>query len=148
MFEASESVVLPRPPADVYAFLANVENDVKFRKDILESRWTSPPGSTPVGRTFEHTLRFMGRSVQKARIGRVEPGKLIEVEYLTGGVRPVYTMTVEPAPGNSTRVTHTARVKIHGWLRLMEPMMPREAKKRLSRDYAFLKAEMEAGRLP
>jgi uncharacterized protein YndB with AHSA1/START domain len=141
MFSMTESIIIHRPVAEVFAFVTDLENDPKYRHDILDAKWTAA-GPIQVGRTFEHLLNFMGRQRFQGRISQYQPNHVIEIQYLTGSVRPTYQITFEPSD-TGTKITHRSNVEILGWYRLLEPMMPRMGKARLARDYRYLKQLLE-----
>jgi hypothetical protein len=141
MFSMTENIIINRPLPEVFAFVTDLENDPKYRQDILNAKWTSP-GPIQVGRTFEHLLNFMGRQWFQGRISQYQPNQVIEIQYLTGSVRPTYLITFKSS-STGTNVTHQSNVQVLGWYRLMEPMMPRIGKARLARDYQYLKQLLE-----
>lgn len=141
MFTIEESIVVDRPVDEVFAFVSDVANDPKYREDILDARWTAPNGPG-LGKTFEHHLNFMGRKWFTGKVTHYQPNRRIEVQYISGSIRPTYSMTFE-ALGAGTRIVHRSTVQTFGLLRLMEPIMPRMGKARLARDYLNLKRLLE-----
>jgi len=57
------SITIRRSPADVFAFVTNVENAVKWQSSTVESRLTSPGPMGP-GATIRHVGRFLGRRIE------------------------------------------------------------------------------------
>ena len=51
MAQIKTTITINRPIEEVFAFVADVRNDIKWRSDVVESKVTS--GSLGVGATFE-----------------------------------------------------------------------------------------------
>ncbi len=65
------SVVIDRPVADVFAFLADFENRSKFESDVVEAERTTD-GDIGVGATFREVRKVMGwRTVTVHEIRRI-----------------------------------------------------------------------------
>lgn len=56
------SIVINRPIEEAFDFLSNLENDIKWRSEWVETRKTSD-GAPGVGATFILTGEFLGRQV-------------------------------------------------------------------------------------
>ena len=60
------SIVIKRPIEDAFAFLANLENDAKWRREWVETTKTSE-GSLGVGATFRLVGELLGRRINGLR---------------------------------------------------------------------------------
>lgn len=57
------SIVLNRPGEEVFAFLANLENEVKWRREWVDAKKTSE-GLHGVGARFRLVSEFLGRRIE------------------------------------------------------------------------------------
>ena len=123
MPEASASTVIARPREDVFAFLADGENDRRWRDGVIDIRRTSGSGR---GAVYEQRVKgpFGRRIAADFEIIGFEPDRRIDFRTLAGPVRPRGTYELEPTDGG-TRVTFTLRADLHGAKKLMAPMIAR-----------------------
>ena len=127
-FEAT--TVIDRPIEEVFAFLADGENDPKFSPRVLEIRKTTdgPPG---VGTVYASTVKDGGMKTKRefkltefeapTRIRWAEQSKNL-ITANEGG----YDLTPE---GAGTRVTIYNVLEGHGLGKLLEPLALRAARK-------------------
>ena len=123
MPEASASTVIARPREAVFAFLADGENDRRWRDGVIDIRRTSGSGR---GAVYEQRVKgpFGRRIAADFEIIGFEPDRRIDFRTLAGPVRPRGTYELEPTDGG-TRVTFTLRADLHGAKKLMAPMIAR-----------------------
>ena len=123
MPEASASTVIARPREDVFAFLADGENDRRWRDGVIDIRRTSGSGR---GAVYEQRVKgpFGRRIAADFEIIGFEPDRRIDFRTLAGPVRPRGTYELEPTDGG-TRVTFTLRADLHGAKKLIAPMIAR-----------------------
>ncbi len=112
------SIVIARPVAEVYAFIADYENDARWRAGV--TMVPTPPGPARVGTTTQETVRFMGSdTVTVAEVVACEPGRRIafrslegpypvhghrEVAPTGGGTAFTYSLTIELRPSRATLI--------------------------------------------
>ena len=77
------TIEIRRSPEDVYAFVADPANDVKWRKGVVESGLTSDP---PLALGSEGYARA-GRSVTRWRVVAITPGSAVDWELIEGPFR-------------------------------------------------------------
>ena len=142
-FEAT--VVIDRPIEEVFAFLADGENDPKFSPRVLEIAKTTdgPPG---VGTVFASTVKDAGMKTKRefeltefdapTRIRWKENSKNL-VTATEGG----YDLARE---GDGTRVTLYNVLEGHGIGKLIAPMALRSARKGAGDFGKAIKAAVEA----
>jgi uncharacterized membrane protein len=121
MPEASHSVEINRPAADVFAFLGDGENDPQWRSGVLDVRRRSGRGQ---GAVYEQGVKGpMGRRVPADyEITAYEPDRRIAFRAIAGPVRPEGSYELTPIDGR-TRVTFSLRYTPRGMGRLMSPMV-------------------------
>jgi uncharacterized protein YndB with AHSA1/START domain len=139
------TVVINRPIEDVFAFLADGENDPKFSPRVLEMTKTTP-GPPAVGTRFASTVKDAGMKTKRefeytefappTRIRWAERSKNI-VTATEGG----YDLAPE---GAGTRVTIYNVLEGHGFGKLIAPLALRSARKGADDFGRAIKAAVEA----
>lgn len=129
MVTIENSIVISRPPDEVFAFVTDPANEAAWHSDVLEAHKTSD-GPLGVGSTIQFTIKFMGKKQIDLVVTESDPPHREVVAATTRGpMMPTFTFTFEPVDGG-TRFTRKGDIRIRGWLRLMEPMMKGMAAKR------------------
>jgi uncharacterized protein YndB with AHSA1/START domain len=123
MPEASNEVTIERPPGAVFGFLANAENDKRWRDGVLEIERVSGEG---VGTRYRQVVAGPGGRKVDADIEITEfvPDRRIGFQTTTGPVRPAGTYEIEGSD-SSTRVRLTLRADLGGLKKVMSPMVKR-----------------------
>jgi uncharacterized protein YndB with AHSA1/START domain len=123
MLEASNTIEIHRPPAEVFAFLAEGENDRRWRSGVLDVRRKSGDGK---GAIYEQGVKgpFGRRVPADYEITEFEPDRRIGFRAIAGPVRPEGSYELEPLDGG-TRVTFALHCSPRGAARLMTPMVAR-----------------------
>jgi len=121
MPDASNTVEIHRPPAEVFAFLADGENDRRWRSGVLDVRHKSGQGK---GAIYEQGVKGpLGRRVPADyEVTAYEPDRLIRFRAIAGPVRPEGSYQLEPVDGG-TRVTFALHCSPSGAAKLMAPMV-------------------------
>lgn len=127
-FEAT--VVIDRPIEEVFAFLADGENDPKFSPRVLEIAKTTdgPPG---VGTVYASTVKDAGMKTKREfRLTEFEPHTRIRWAEVSKNVVTApeggYDLTPE---GDRTRVTIHNVLEGHGLGKLIAPLALRSARR-------------------
>lgn len=127
-FEAS--VLVDRPIADVFAFLADGENDKKFSPRVQEIEKTTdgPPG---VGSVFQSTVKDAGMTTKREfELTEFEPPTRIRWAERSKNVVTARTGGYDLAPeGSGTRVTIFNELEGHGFGKLIVGFAVRAARK-------------------
>jgi uncharacterized protein YndB with AHSA1/START domain len=136
------TIMIARPPADVFRHVADVRNDPTWHTDVLEVRSSSDV--VGVGTVFDVKVKpSMGVSEGTMTVSRFEPGELVEFRGRTGRMEPTVTNICEPAKGG-TRVTKRVEIEPPGMMRAMTPLMKRMIGKSNEGFLANLKRLLEA----
>jgi carbon monoxide dehydrogenase subunit G len=140
---AEVSIVINRSLEEVFVFLSDLENNLKWRSGMIEAKKTSA-GPIGVGTTYRMINNFFGRQIEgEAEVTEYEPNRQYATRNKSG--LPVETRrTFEPVPGG-TRVTFMVKVEVGGFMKLVEPLAARIGKRRLEADAATLKRLIESG---
>ena len=121
MPSGEHTVVINRPIGEVYAYVADKENDGEWRPAVVEISTASGDG---VGAVYHQRLKGPGGKAVDAdiEITQLEPNRLVGFRAIEGPVRPEgrYEFTEE---GGGTRVTFSMEAELKGLKRLMTPMV-------------------------
>jgi carbon monoxide dehydrogenase subunit G len=145
MVNMEVSVVINRPLEEVFAELADLENNKKWRSGTIEAEKTSV-GPIGVGTTYRMVNGTFGQRMEgEAEVTEFESNRRF-VTKNRSGVAIETERIFEPAEGG-TRVTFTVKAELAGFFQLAEPLVAGIGKRRLESDLADLKDLMEAGAL-
>jgi uncharacterized membrane protein len=123
MPSASNEIVIDRLPDDVFRFLADPENDPRWRSGVLDIKRVSGSG---VGALYAQGVKGPGgrRISADIEITELTPGEGIAFQTLTGPVRPRGQYMISTAD-RGTRVRFELEADLKGLKRLMAPMVQR-----------------------
>jgi uncharacterized protein YndB with AHSA1/START domain len=117
------TIMIARPPADVFRYVADVRNDPTWHTDVLKVRSSSDV--VGVGTVFDVKVKpSMGVSEGTMTVSRFEPGELVEFRGRMGRMEPTVTNIFEP-DAEGTRVTRRVEIEPRGIMRAMTPLMKR-----------------------
>jgi uncharacterized protein YndB with AHSA1/START domain len=121
MPEASNTVEIHRPPADVFAFLADGENGPRWRSGVVDVRRKSGAGR---GAIYEQGVKgpFGRRVPADYEVTTYEPDRRLGFRAIAGPVRPEGSYELVPVNGG-TRVTFELHCSPRGFAKLMTPMV-------------------------
>jgi carbon monoxide dehydrogenase subunit G len=121
MPHAESETVIQRPTAEVFAFLADAENDPKWRSGVVDIARVSGSG---VGTRYRQGVRGPGgrRLDADIEITRLEADSLIKFRGTSGPMRPTGQYRLEPA-GTGTRVRFILDAELSGLKKMMTPMV-------------------------
>lgn len=143
MDEFELSIVIKRPIEEAFAVLANLENDVKWHKELVESRNTSG-GSNGVGATILFAGEFLGRRMETVwEVTEYEPNWIAAWKTVSGPLPLKFWRTFERVDGG-TRFTVRYEEEVRGFLKLAMPLITRYARRQHEADMGKLKELMEA----
>jgi uncharacterized protein YndB with AHSA1/START domain len=119
MPEESNTITIARPVGDVFAFLANAENDRQWRSGVIEMTRTGGQG---VGTTYRQVVAGPGgRRIDDVEITEFVPDQRIAFRTTKGPVRPTGTYDLRAQDG-STELTFRLTAKLSGLKTLTAPM--------------------------
>jgi uncharacterized membrane protein len=127
MPRASSEIVINRPRDDVFAFLADFENDPQWRTGVLDLKLVSGSG---IGARYAQGVKGPGgrRIHADIEITELTPSETIAFQTVTGPVRPRgrYQLTVVDG---GTRVRFELEADVNGLKRLIAPMVQKSMNK-------------------
>jgi uncharacterized protein YndB with AHSA1/START domain len=104
MASASSSIVINQPVDKVFGYITNVANHTAWQAGILSATIT-PAGPVAVGSIYHYTTEVMGRKYEtQTQVSGFELNKKWATKTV-GVPRPVETVYLFEALGNTTRVT-------------------------------------------
>jgi uncharacterized membrane protein len=142
MPSAENTVTINRPLHEVFAFVADKENDPRWRPGVAEIERISGEGA---GARYRQVMKGPGGRPIPAdfEITAYEPGKCLAFHATAGPVRPEGSFDfVED--GGVTRVTFRLDAELKGMKKLMAPMVAKSMRSEVQ-SLASLKQLLESG---
>jgi len=143
------TIVIDRPVEDVFAFLADGENDIKFSPRLTSIERTSPDeAGAGVGTTYASTAKEIGlKTKHEFRITEYEPPRRIRWTELTRA--PVYIgdggYDLAPAGDGATRLTFFNDLEARGVGKLIVGSIHRRYARNTGDFAQRIKRAVEAG---
>jgi hypothetical protein len=138
-----ESILVNRPVDEVFAFVSDISNDPKWDPDMLQVNRLFE-GPIHEGATFDvHFKPFLGASTCAMKVTGYEKKRCEVREGRPGLMQAKATFLFEPVE-SGTRVIRRTQIQPLGVLRLMEPFMRGELRKRQDATLHKLKEVLEA----
>jgi uncharacterized membrane protein len=119
VIEFSASLEIDRPVEDVYAFLADSENDAHWRSFLqeIERIGDEPP-------TYRQVMELLGRRVESTfEVHELEPHGRIAYRSTSGPAEVQASYDLEPAGDGRTRLTFSGAMKPKGPFRFAERVL-------------------------
>jgi len=123
MKKVQTNVRTKRPPEEVYAYLADFNNQAEWRFDVLESELVE--GETgSVGALYQQRVKQGRREMEvKARLTQADAPRTVAFESVDSGpVEASGAWHVKP-DGEGTHVVCDVAIEANGLMKLFEPMM-------------------------
>jgi uncharacterized membrane protein len=121
MPSAENSIVINRPRSEVFAFVADHENDPKWRPGVLDIKRASGQGQSAV--YTQGVQGPMGKRIDADfEVTAYQEDTLLAFRTLAGPVRPEGSYRFEDAD-EGTRVTFSLNAKLRGPQKLMAPLV-------------------------
>ena len=143
MAQIKTTITINRPIEEVFAFVADVRNDIKWRSDVVESKVTS--GSLGVGATFEFASEFLGRKIETTgELTAYDP----PIRYAWKSIKspiPVIAMTTFESVNGGTLIVDTADFEPGCFFKIAEPLLIKQAQSAAEKDMKKLKGILEDG---
>jgi uncharacterized protein YndB with AHSA1/START domain len=138
-----ESITIDCSPEEVFAFLADRNNDPVWMAAVVESDWLEPSASTSVGRRGRMAMKLFGRRSEYVdEVTKYEPGRQIAHRTLEGPFQLDTACLCEPT-GHGCRTTVVAEAqKFYGWP--IDPLVARLMARGFRTDLIRLKELLEA----
>ncbi len=140
--EYTHRVVIDRPPAEVFDYLADPTNLPAWQPSVEEVRrnWDGRP---EVGLTFTERRSFLGRQIESSVvIATYDPPQNFTINVDSKPVSLTVEHLLREAPAG-TEITVTARGKVRGLPRVAGAVAVRTARRQAEQDFRRLKLILE-----
>jgi uncharacterized membrane protein len=140
-----QSIEIARSPEDVFAYLDDLERHGEWQSEIVSSKLETD-GPTAVGTRATDVRRVPGRTQSVTyEITGHDPPRMVSFRGVSGPVRPVGRVTVEPVGQGSSKVTIELELQGNGLLgAIIAPLARGQARKQLPKDQQHLKERLES----
>lgn len=128
MVSVSDSIVLDRSPAELFAIVADPQSQLIWDAESLKQVEALTPG--PLGKGSRYRGTFSGLGVVEYEYAEYEPPTRFAHRSIVRMGEIYHTFEFEPLP-EGTRLTHTSTLRARGLWRLLAPMMRRVMQNRL-----------------
>lgn len=119
MVRYSDSVLIQRPVADVFAYMDDVAREHEWQPNLRGAE-QEPPGPAAVMTRRHYQSEFLGRSVKNSyELKEYEPNRRVVLESLPGSTVSATNEIRWTSEGTGTRVTMTVEGKPTGVLRFV-----------------------------
>jgi hypothetical protein len=142
--KAGGSIHIDRPAVEVFEFVADAENNPRWRSYVVETQWLDD-GPMRVGRRGRQVSKVFGRPMAVvAEIAEWDPPRHVARRAVAGFATVRTDCTVEPEVGGC-RLTIVAEGEFERpILRLLSPLAIAVAERQADGDVKKLKANLEA----
>jgi uncharacterized protein YndB with AHSA1/START domain len=138
----TNTVVIRRPPEDVFRFLAELESIPKWNYAIIETHKTSE-GPVGVGTTYRQVRSLPSRSEEAFEVTEFEPERRLAIRGGLGPLHGTMSYTLEPID-EGTRLTNAADLEGRGVLRIAAPLATGRIREAVAANLGVLKELLEA----
>ena len=143
MFTERAEIVVARPPAEVFRFVADARNRPSW-DDSVESEELISPEPIAVGSRLRTRMSSMGRELEYLwEIVEHDPPRRVRVESTAGPFPTTLDWEVSEHPEGS-RATFSITGTPGGAMRLMQPLIARNTARNLARAFPRLKEVLES----
>jgi len=135
------SLIIERPPAEVFAYATDPDKLAEWQSTALEARSDGP---IQKGARVTEVRKFLGRRMEsEVEVTEYEPDRRFALRVLSGPVPFTFEQTLEPADGGTT-VKVVLEGEPGGFFKLAEPLVERAVRRQVQTDFEQLKDILEA----
>jgi carbon monoxide dehydrogenase subunit G len=146
MARTEHTVVVERPPDEVFAFLTDLSSVPEWQSGAVEVRQPESEvgGGVGVGTKYVEVLKFLGRQFEATiEVTEYEPGRRFSIKTLSRPIPFQVQHTLEPSNGGGTKLHVTLEGEPGGLFKIAEPLVMRNAQRQVASDFATLKRLVE-----
>ena len=146
MAPITHSIEIARPPEEVFAYIDQLDRHGEWQSTIISTKLDTD-GPTRVGSRATNKRKVPGGTQDVTyEITEHDPPRKASFRGTNGPVRPVGTVTVEPAGDGRSRVTLELDLRGHGFVGPLVAMLARsQARKEVPQSHQRLKERLEGG---
>jgi uncharacterized protein YndB with AHSA1/START domain len=138
----TNTVVIRRPPREVFRFLADLENIPRWNYAIMETEKTSE-GAVGVGATYRQVRSLPSRSEEAFEITEFAPDRRLAIRGGLGPLRGTLSYTLD-AVDEGTRLTNAADLEGRGVMRIAAPLAAGRIREAVATNLGVLKDLLES----
>ena len=138
MKQVTTRVITPRSPEEVYAYLADFDNQAEWRYDVLASERTSGEVGRTGARYRQQVKQGRKEVVSDVELTEAEPHTRVAFRTVDDGPVTVSGAWRFEPQGERTRIDAEVAIEPHGFVKLFEPMMGPSLRKTAARYEAAL----------
>jgi uncharacterized membrane protein len=144
MAQIQNSIIINRPIGQVFAFVADYRNNVKWQTGVIAAEFTSP-GPVGVGATYHYDAEFMGRKLETTgELTVYNPPNRVAWKSNSGPFPMSGNTTFETVEGG-TLVTDKIEAEPGGFFKLAGPLLMKQMQGQTEKDMKKLKEILEKG---
>lgn len=138
MIRVTSSIEVARPADEVFAFIADAENNPRWQGGMRSCRWvTAAP--IRVGSTYTQQARFLGRDIDSTfEVTDLQPGRSITIRTIESTFPIQVTRSAEPTGDNRARVSAVVEGDPAGVFRIATPLLRWMVQRSVRADYRRL----------
>ena len=137
----TNTITIERPPATVFAYLANLENLPRWNYALAETRQLTP-GPPGVGTRYLQTRTIPVHAEETLEIIELTPDQQLTVQGTLNALPAHLTYTLEPE-GTATTLSNTVNLQAPRPLNLLAPIALGRIKSAVAANLAVLKQLLE-----
>lgn len=143
MMHEIASIVIHCPVGEVYQFLSDPQNRLKYDPDLIAIHHT-PEGPLHLGTQIVESRRFMGRKGKSVtEVAELEPNQVIGYRTPTGDPTNAFGAYHFDAIPEGTRLTLNFTLAPQGLIKLAMPIIGRSVKRDIAAGLRNIKAVLE-----
>jgi uncharacterized protein YndB with AHSA1/START domain len=140
------TIEIARSPEDVFAYLDQLERHSEWSGSIISSTRDTPAPTQVGSRATDLRKVPGGKQASTYEITEHDPPRKASFKGINGPVRPLGTVTIEPAGDNRSKLTVEIDLQGHGFAGLfMAPLARSQARKQIPQDQQRIKERLESG---
>ncbi len=137
-------VTSPRPPAEVFDYMARFSNAAEWDPGVTEATEVDP-GTPTLGSTYRLMVRSFGRTVPlEYRIVELDRPRRVVLRAENSTVRSTDVIEVASDPDGGSTVTYDATLELKGVAALFTPLLGLSFRRIGDRAIVGLRATLEA----
>ncbi len=145
LMRIEESLVINRPPEDVFAFFIDRRNDSRWMETVVSSEWLDGEGPTGVGRRGRIVMHTPRLTEYRDEVTEYEPGRRVGHRMTSKSMDMFTACYADPVPGGTRATVVFEPERLPGGVfgKLTAPFIARTVRRNYRADLARLKQILE-----
>jgi uncharacterized membrane protein len=144
MARAEHSIVIERPPDEVFDYFRDPSKTPDWQASLLEARQETPEPLS-AGTRIREVRKFLGKRMDSLiELTAYSPGREFSYKVVSGPLPFHVQQRFEPVEG-ATRIDIVIEGEPGGFFKLAEPLVVRAVERELANNLTTLKDMLEAG---